>query len=96
MDYTVIKLDPEMGRRIKIKAAETGVTMKELVSAVMLAWLTAAVPMTLPQDPGAAPGKETQGNGRCWTDRRLRRLRALRCVGWGRLGGAAAVQGTVI
>lgn len=58
MDYTVIKLDPEMGRRIKIKAAETGVTMKELVSAVMLAWLTAAVPMTLPQDPGAAPGKE--------------------------------------
>lgn len=40
MEYTVIKLDPELGRRIKIRAAEMGVTMKEIVSEAMNAWLS--------------------------------------------------------
>lgn len=49
MEYTVIKLDPELGRRIKIRAAETGVTMKEIVAEAMNTWLKDPEPIR--QDP---------------------------------------------
>ena len=43
-DHTVVKLDPELGRRLKVEAAIRGITMRQLVEALLEEHLSVRMP----------------------------------------------------
>ena len=57
-DHTVVKLDPELGRRLKVEAAIRGITMRQLVEALLEEHLSVRMPKA-PHETQTATGKAT-------------------------------------